>query len=270
MYENKTGISISDIINRLKISRNYITRNITHCVKHIEKEPSKGAKVIFDARELREYLKNQATFSRQTKRINLYCEMEKYNKQFPEQKVDEKNLEKFIGNVPKMSEITRGKLPFIPLKPFDFWDFHLIFPKEYLKGDINSKIHNSEICYRDMFDIGAIKIQLGKQKTMFCILDEPDVPHYNLNDLRIRNYDAKYYYLVPADWQPFYKGIQTVNAELKKLTPFTITVKGDCEKLNWHDIESALRSTFTIDKITGYKVEEDNCFVVTIAARLQK
>ena len=267
MYENQKGISISEIIKRLKLSRNYITRNITHCVRHIEKEPSKGARVIFDERELREYLKNQATFTRQTKRVNLNYEIEKYNKIHPENKIDRNNFKEFMGNVPKMSDVTRRELPPIPVKAFDFWDETLIFPKEYKIGDENSKVQNAEICYRNMFDIGAVKIQLGKQKTMFCIVNEPNVIKPNLSDIKNRNYDTMEYCLLPADWQPFYKGIAKVDDTLKKLSPFLITVKGDSEALNWHDVERALRNSLILDSIVDYEVCNGK-FQVSVVARL--
>lgn len=75
----------------------------------------------------------------------------------------------------------------IPVKPFDFWDKKLYFPKEYYQEDTpdeNSKPLTAEKCYRDMFLAGAIKIQLGKQKTMFYIPDEDRLPP----NRRITNY----------------------------------------------------------------------------------
>ena len=77
------GISINDLMERLKLSRNYIIRNITHCVEHIEEAPSKGARVIYNGYQLRKYLVQKSTFTRQTRRINLEHELQNYIKEHP-------------------------------------------------------------------------------------------------------------------------------------------------------------------------------------------
>lgn len=267
MNKEKKGISISEIIKRLKLSRNYITRNITHCIKHIEEDPSKGTRVFFDEIEFRKYLKNQAIFTRQTKRINIDYEIEEYNKKFPGKNITKKDCREFMGKIPRMSDISRSQLPAIPVPSFDFWDKKLIFPKEYIKDEErnpDTKIHNAEICYRDMFEIGAVKIQLGKQKTMFCVIDDPGVIH---PDLKTKIRDSEKYFLVPADWEPFYSGVQKTNTEEKKLSPFEITIKGDSRNINWRDIESALRKSLILDRVEDFGIE-DNEFMVKVVGRL--
>ncbi|WP_303814196.1 hypothetical protein [Selenomonas ruminantium] len=204
---NENSIALTEVMERMRLSRNYIVRRITHEIKHLESSPSKGTKVFFDAKMLRAFFKDNATFTRQTKRINIKHEIEKYKNANPDKPtfIDYKD---FLGNIPDMSKIKRSELPAVPVKSFDYWDLPIIFPKEYRRGnDKDSPVVNAEICYRDMFRTGAIKIQLGSQKTMFYIPQEEKICHPPLQEAQRASVTNPDYYLVPADWEPFYKGI---------------------------------------------------------------
>ena len=201
--EETPGISISELMSRLKLSRNYIIRHITHCVDHIEDAPAQGARVIYDEAMLRQYLAQKCTFTRQTRRINIEHELRKYQRKHPEdERVNNSSFcREFLGNIPDWTKITRSQIPNISLPSEDFWDFPLIFPKEYTQGDDapDAKRKSAEICYRDMFKIGAIKIQLGRQKTMFYIPSEPDVSLPPLSQLSQLIYNDENCFLVPAE-----------------------------------------------------------------------
>ena len=204
---NENSIALTEVMERMRLSRNYIVRRITHEIKHLESSPSKGTKVFFDEKMLRAFFKDNATFTRQTKRINIKHEIEKYKNANPNKPtfIDYKD---FLGNIPDMSKIKRSELPAVPVKSFDYWDLPIIFPKEYRRGnDKDSPVVNAEICYRDMFRTGAIKIQLGSQKTMFYIPQEEKICHPPLQEAQRASVTNPDYYLVPADWEPFYKGI---------------------------------------------------------------
>ena len=205
------GITINELSSRLKLSRNFITRNITHCVEHVEEFPSKGAVVQYNESQLREHLKRICTFSRQTRRIDLEKELNTYVEQHPDDaRIKESNFrDQFIGDIPRWdSQPKRSLFPPIQLPTTDFWDFPLIFPKEYTQGDDSPEAERvtAELCYRDMFKIGAIKIQLGRQKTMFYIPKDEGVFLPPLNKLSELGYRDENCFLVPADWTPFYKG----------------------------------------------------------------
>ena len=158
--EPDRGISINELISRLKLSRNYITRNITHCVDHIEAAPSKGTPVIYNEAMLRDYLARKSAFTRQTRRINLEHELQNYIKKHPnDERIKSHDFEEqFIGKIPDWTKAKRSELPYIPQRSRDFWDFPLIFPKEYTQGDDSpdAATKTAEICYRDMFKAGAV------------------------------------------------------------------------------------------------------------------
>lgn len=149
------GVTINDILNKLRVSRSFITRNISPFVPHSESKHSKKAIVYFDENDFREWLRSHATFTRQTCRIprKLYDEIPSYQ-------------------LRPLNPLKRNETEAMPVKSHDFWDLSLIFPKEY-HGDRHdiTRLSSSEICYRDMYKTGAVKIQLGSQKTMFYIPD---------------------------------------------------------------------------------------------------
>lgn len=205
------GISYADIINRLKLSRSYIVHNITNRVKHLEDNSSKGTGVLFDPNELRLHLLSEATFTRRTKLINVDWEIGQYIKLNPNCNLNFTE-EDFIGDISNLKSNKRSELPEISVDPFDFWDMSLVFPKEYPKG--------GEICYRDMFAIGAVKIKLGPQKTMFCLKNDergvnyPNITDYNNIKALCNNSN---YLLVPADWCPFYRKTRVIERKDEKL-----------------------------------------------------
>lgn len=265
------GISINELSSHLRLSRNYITRNITHCVKHVEKFPSKGAVVKYDESELRDYLTHLCTFSRQTRRIDLEKELRIYSKLHPnDDSLKNKNFrKKFIGKSPDWRVIKRSELPFIPLKTTDFWDFPLIFPQEYTQGNDSpeAKRKTAEICYRDMFKIGAIKIQLGRQKTMFYIPQDEGVILPPLNQLSdLSDYDENCF-LVPADWTPFYKGHQSPASHNNSVRRLQISITADSNEFNQALIEQSLRKGFALNHIISHEIDpERNLTIVTFQA----
>lgn len=199
------GVTYSDIIDRLKLSNSYIIHRITNNITHLEEDSAKGKRVYFDLNEIRNFFMNNATFTRQTKLVNVEREIREYKKNNPEKIF---TVDEFIGGIPKLKSQKRSQLPEIPVNPFDFWDMALIFPKAYNKNILSTKSVNMEYCYRDMFGIGAVKIKLGSQKTIFCFVNDnrgvksPNLSDYKDIDSVCRN---KNYLLVPADWKPFYK-----------------------------------------------------------------
>ncbi len=262
------GISISELTEKLKLSRNYITRNITHCIPHLEESPSKGARVIFDETTLRDYLVQKCTFTRQTRRINLEREIQKYIAAHPNDERLQKSTfrEDFIGKIPDWNKAKRSELPAIPLKATDFWDFSLIFSKEYTQGDESPDAprKSAEICYRDMFKIGAIKIQLGRQKTMFYIPYDEDVCLPPLNQLSKINNNDETCFLVPADWEPFYQGHKEPSSQDSTISKIQITITADEKNFDQGLIEKALRKGFALEHVLSHNIAPaDNQVSVT-------
>ena len=259
------GISISELMKKLKLSRNYITRNITHCVEHIEEAPAKGARVIYNACHLREYLAQKCTFTRQTRRINLEREIQQFADKHPDDKRLRKSTfrEDFIGKIPDWNNVKRSELPAIPLKATDFWDFPLIFPKEYTQGNESPDAirKSAEICYRDMFKIGAIKIQLGRQKTMFYIPYDEGVCLPPLNQLSKINNTEETCFLVPADWEPFYRGHEAPSSKDGTISKIQITITADDKNFDQGLIENALRKGFALDHILSHNIAPSNNMV---------
>lgn len=151
-------ISAQELADRLRVSRHYVTKNIQPHIRSYRGENSSVTSIYFDKKELCHWLMHNATFSRQTWRFKEGSPLPKkgsYN--------------------PPLVPYQRNKVIAVPVLPFDFLDLPLIFPKEYHRPD-SDKVTSAEICYRDMFKAGAIKIQLGSKKTMFYIpeLDSND------------------------------------------------------------------------------------------------
>lgn len=200
------GITKEEIAERLKVSQSYITMHILKSVKRID---NNSYHPIFDLDDLREHLVSQSTFTRQTKRINIKKEIQMYMLENPN--ATRPDINEFLGDVPDLMEFVskRKKIPSIPLAPSDFWDINLIFPKNYKRDGVRVA---DELCYRDMFKAGAIKIKLGNQKTMFYIPGDRSP-----QELLATPIDDPKCFLVPADWKPFYKGVELQeNSVLKK------------------------------------------------------
>ena len=187
----ENGISITELMSHLKISRSFIAHKITNFVKHVEDSPSKGSLVKYDNQALREYLASICTFTRQTKRINLKDEIRDYISKHPDDKrIKEPDFkERFIGIIPDWKKVPRSSIPACNIPSEDFWDYDILFPKDF---------PSRELFYREMFRKGAIKISIGKQKTMFFIPNKETFP------TKLTSYDDENYFLVPADWKPFY------------------------------------------------------------------
>lgn len=131
-------VSISTIEDRLHISRNYIR---TVMLPHIRHEKTPQYRVRVDLGELRQWLVGNCEFSRQTELVSVTPDTEKRQSVVPPC-----NL--------------RKQLPFISVKPFDFWDGPLLFPDD-------KRFAHAESFYRAMYACGAIKIKLGQRKSIF-------------------------------------------------------------------------------------------------------
>ena len=222
------GISTQDIMRKLCVSRTYVTNNITHTVKHLDNPRS--SLVIFDETELRKWLMQHATFTRQTQYIDLDAYAKKHILHHTRY-----SAEDIIGQVPRIYDHKqRGLYPYTKVKPFDFWDKPLIFPKNYT--DVNGNKKSAEMCYRAMFDEGAIKIQLGLQKTMFYI------PAHKESD-----------FFVSADWIPLvgckflFEETPPCNDQDPDDREFQLTFASS--PLMQKEIISALRKVFNIKRI---------------------
>ena len=146
-------VSVMEIMQKLQVSRQYIYINIFPHVAPLPRE-NNGSAVAVDKQELLTWLRQNSLFQRQTVRI------------YKEDAADYKaKLRASGGNLPAdmpLSATKRGLLPFQPVKPFDYWDKKLIFPND-------SQYKQIELCYRAMFNAGAVKINLGQRKTMFYV-----------------------------------------------------------------------------------------------------
>ena len=254
------SISMMELMQRLKLSRSYITKNITHVVKHTEDLIRKGSVVYFDRTDLGNWLMNHATFTRQTIRMNpgrlssALRQKLRQEKAFP------------------LTAMNRGKVPAVPVTPFDFLDLRLFFPKAYTKDDkyesldhvrsamsslsvsedaTESSLLNPSICYRDMFTAGAIKIQLGSQKTMFYVPNLPD-------SISLRSYNDELQY--HPDWLI---PMNAIAAPEKRKTPekpyITCKLAIECDSTDFDGaaIEAALARGFQIEKVTNRLVNKD-------------
>lgn len=179
------AISAQEVADRLRVSRHYVNQNIQPHIRAYCWEKSSNTSVYFEKSELRHWLMINAYFSRQTWRF-------KEGNPLPERG----------QHKPPLIPYQRNKVPSVLVMPFDFLDLPLIFPKEYRRPG-SDKVTSAEICYRDMFKAGAVKIQLGSKKTMFYI------PGLDSNDPKViqewvnRPFDDPDLPLLPAIWLPF-------------------------------------------------------------------
>lgn len=182
-------VSTQEIMDRLQVSRAFITKNITHELAHVAPEDfvdfplRERTREYYYLDDVRAWLMATATFTRQTKFVDIYAEARRCG-------LDDASEADILGEIPlpytengiiyrPYDSRRRSRLQSIPVPAFDFWDLPLIFPKNYttvdsLRGTSIDDIAaprklSPELCYREMFDQGAIKIQLGAQKTMFYV-----------------------------------------------------------------------------------------------------
>lgn len=154
------GVTIKEILERLRVSRGFVTRNIAPAVTQVGTPATKGTMVYFDEASLSDWLRAHATFTRQTCRL-------------PREKYDQIAPDRILP----LNPLKRNQTTIVKAENRDIWSIPLlIFPKEYHgnRDDI-TRITSPEVCYRDMYKAGAIKIQLGTQKTMFAVPN----PHYD-------------------------------------------------------------------------------------------
>lgn len=229
----KVSIPTSEIMHRLQVSRNFVTRNIAPFVTSDKIITSAGSIVCYEEAGLRRWLEKNATISQLTKRITT-AEYKKLN--------DSARAECRLLN-----PLHRTLCKPVPVKSMDIWDLPLIFPKEYhgSRRDI-SRITPPELCYRDMFKAGAIKIQLGRQKTMFYIprLDSRDASV--VQEYADKPFDEPDHILVPAMVFPSAKGLLSEVQPLSDKDACTITVTFPEEDYDFKVIIKALQHGITI------------------------
>ena len=183
--ELDVGIPIKEIMHRLQVSRNFITRNIDPFVPSQKIITSAGSIVCYNKPALRRWLKEKATFTQLTRRITT-AEYKKLDASAKEGQY-------------LIDPLHRTLLTPVPVKSMDIWDLPLIFPKDYhgSRRDLN-RITPPELCYRDMFKAGAIKIQLGRQKTMFYIPGLKNLDPAAIHEYADKPFDEPDHILVPA------------------------------------------------------------------------
>ena len=160
-------VTMSDITNALKVAREYVYSRILPYVEHT-KDRQDRHKIIVNKTSLSNWLMENAEFTRQTVFVPK-SELEDYKSKF---KV-KYPADTFEEN-PKKCYQNRSIFPFRRVKPFDVWE-------QAVQGNlIHAKLmsdsgNNVERIYRDMFVSGAIKIKLGRNKTMFYIPESEGV-----------------------------------------------------------------------------------------------
>ena len=182
--------------------------------------------------------------------------MQKYEAEHPGTIVEDQTA--FIGKVPRdIRDLPRSALPAIPIQAKDFWDFELYFPKEYTQGNDSpdAPVKSTEICYRDMYRGGAVKIQLGTQKTMFYLPKDEHVEIPKLSDISSANPKDMQYYLVPADWEPYYEGHKQPNAVAAAPKKFELSVTALESDFDMQRLESSIRKGFVIDNVAQYQLD---------------
>ena len=156
-------VTISDIVDALKIERETVHSNILAYVEH----KKVGTKIMVNKTSLSDWLMGNATFSRQTI-IVPKSELEDYKSKFTA-----KHPNDIFKENPRKNK--RSVLPFRTTKPFDVLEKaeqgKLLYPQVLVR---EKKYNDTEALYRDMFSSGAIKIKLGQRKTFFYVPE--DVP----------------------------------------------------------------------------------------------
>lgn len=230
-------ISAQELADLLRVSRHYINKNIQPHIRSYRRENSSNTFVYFDKKELRYWLMLNADFSRQTWRFK--------GGDPPPQK----------GTyTPPLIPYQRNKVPSVPVLPFDFLDLPLIFPKEYRRPD-SDKVTSAEICYRDMFKAGAIKIQLGSKKTMFYIpgLDSNDPKA--IQEWADRPFDDSDIPLLPAMWLPTAR-YHDMDKIFFSEYPSTRRYIG-CYSSNNENVASPIPLTYNMDPLDEMKLRHE-------------
>lgn len=175
MVENHhCTVSIQEIMKRLHVSDFWVRKYIAPAVDFVRLNEeavdlyklNSGSTVFYDEVMLRDFLKNNAIFSKQTIVIDLakVLKMDLLAKRADKRvtKFDEGNKhiyglrsKRFLNLVDfeysNVNQQKRSRYAAIKLEPFDFWDRRLITTDEY---------PNNEMAYRDFFRKGMIKINL--------------------------------------------------------------------------------------------------------------
>jgi hypothetical protein len=96
-----------------------------------------------------------------------------------------------------------------------------------------------------------------------------DVPP--LNQLSRTKYDDRHFFLVPADWKPFYEGHTAQTAPSSTLAKIEITIKADSSEISQSLLESTLRKGFQLDHILSHEKDlDDRHMIITYQASVKK
>lgn len=156
---NTEFVTIRDIVENLKVSRNFIYKRILVDVEY----QRKGSATFVNKAMLCDWLMENVEFTRQTVRVpasELKNYAEKFKQKYP--------ADFFALNVEGMV-MNRSKLPFRTVRPFNIWDVALSGKLLHAKLLVGTSYKTSDLLYKDMFKRGAIKITLGINKTFFFI-----------------------------------------------------------------------------------------------------
>lgn len=141
-------VTVNEIASRLHLSYNHTCRTILPKVKH---EKTSQRRIMVDELDLRRWLVENSTFTRQTKFVTeIGYEAEEYQAMLAACQMETK--------CPPLYK--RAILPAQRVKPFDYWDMELLFPND-------PRFDSLEQFYRAMYESAAIKIKLGERKTIF-------------------------------------------------------------------------------------------------------
>ena len=92
-----------------------------------------------------------------------------------------------------------------------------------------------------------------------------------LNQLSRAKYDDRHFFLVPADWEPFYKGHTAQAATSSSLSKIEITIHADSSEISQTLLEKALRKGFQLYNIVGHENSpDDKHMIITYQASIKK
>jgi len=152
-------VTIKDIVEKLKVSRNFIYKRILVDVEY----QRRGSATFVNKAMLCDWLMENVEFTRQTVRVPVTAltnYAEKFKQKYP--------ADFFATNIEGMV-MDRSKLPFRTVRPFNIWEEAERGKLLHAKLMVGTSHKTADLLYKDMFSSGAIKIKLGINKTFFFI-----------------------------------------------------------------------------------------------------
>ena len=188
LYEQGYTYRMDQLMTDLGVSHNWVMlqiypelNSVRYTKKYIrlkEQElPDKYSTICFKKSDVIRLFKAQATYTRQTKVVDLveYLnadreEFEGYVKEFYKLHEEENTLitfnefiaSKYSVELPDIEPTQRNMYAHVPVEPIN------IFDEDYIKIIANHHGYsNQESLYREMIVCGAIKVSFGTKKTLF-------------------------------------------------------------------------------------------------------